>query len=43
VGQLTGIPTPALDTVLALVSQRAKLAGLYESDRPLAAKAPAFA
>src|ERR1700761_4668321 len=42
-GQLTGIPTPALDTVLALVAQRAKLAGLYESDRPLAAKAPAFA
>jgi 2-dehydropantoate 2-reductase len=42
-GRLTGIPTPALDAVLALVAQRAKLAGLYESDRPLAAKAPAFA
>ncbi|SDS57663.1 2-dehydropantoate 2-reductase [Bradyrhizobium canariense] len=42
-GRLTGIPTPALDTVLALVSQRAKLAGLYGSDRPIEAKAPAFA
>jgi 2-dehydropantoate 2-reductase len=42
-GRLTGIPTPALDAVLALVAQRAKLAGLYETERPLAAKAPAFA
>lgn len=42
-GQLTGIPTPALDAVLALVAQRAKLAGLYEGDRPPAARAPAFA
>jgi 2-dehydropantoate 2-reductase len=45
-GRMTGIPTPALDGVLALVAQRAKIAGLYE-ERPLfrAAedKTPAFA
>jgi 2-dehydropantoate 2-reductase len=29
-GRLTGIPTPALDSVLALVAQRAKIAGLYD-------------
>jgi 2-dehydropantoate 2-reductase len=34
---LTRIPTPALDTVLALVAQRAKIAGLYGDDRPAAA------
>jgi 2-dehydropantoate 2-reductase len=28
-GRLTGIPTPAIDSVLALVIQRAKIAGLY--------------
>jgi 2-dehydropantoate 2-reductase len=28
-GRLTGIPTPAIDGVLALVVQRAKVAGLY--------------
>jgi 2-dehydropantoate 2-reductase len=28
-GRLTKIPTPAIDTVLALVIQRAKMAGLY--------------
>jgi 2-dehydropantoate 2-reductase len=28
-GHLTGIPTPALDNVLALTAQRAKIAGLY--------------
>lgn len=28
-GRLTGIPTPAIDSVLALVTQRAKVAGLY--------------
>lgn len=28
-GRLTGIPTPAIDSVLALVAQRAKVAGLY--------------
>jgi 2-dehydropantoate 2-reductase len=42
-GRLTKIPTPALDTVLALVAQRAKLAGLYGTDRPVAALTPAFA
>ena len=42
-GRLTRIPTPALDAVLALVAQRAKLAGLYGTDRPAEAKAPAFA
>jgi 2-dehydropantoate 2-reductase len=31
-GRLTGIPTPALDAVLALVIQRAKIAGLYEDN-----------
>jgi 2-dehydropantoate 2-reductase len=28
-GRLTGIPTPAIDAVLGLVIQRAKVAGLY--------------
>jgi 2-dehydropantoate 2-reductase len=42
-GRLTQIPTPALDTVLALVAQRAKIAGLYRDDRPIAAKSPVFA
>ena len=37
-GRLTQIPTPALDTVLALVAQRAKIAGLYGTDRPAEAK-----
>jgi 2-dehydropantoate 2-reductase len=41
-GRMTGIPTPALDSVLALVAQRAKIAGLYEdSARALSAKAVA--
>jgi 2-dehydropantoate 2-reductase len=31
-GRLTGIPTPALDAVLALAIQRAKIAGLYEDN-----------
>jgi 2-dehydropantoate 2-reductase len=42
-GRLTGIATPALDTVLALVAQRAKIAGLYDNAVRAAAKAPAFA
>jgi 2-dehydropantoate 2-reductase len=42
-GRLTQIPTPALDTVLALVAQRAKIAGLYGMDRPVEAKSPVFA
>ena len=42
-GRLTGIPTPALDTVLALVAQRAKIAGLYSDPRPVAVKSPVFA
>ena len=43
-GSLTGIPTPALDTVLALVAQRGKIAGLYDGNvRPAETKAPAFA
>jgi 2-dehydropantoate 2-reductase len=29
-GRLTGIPTPALDSVLAMVTQRARIAGLYD-------------
>jgi 2-dehydropantoate 2-reductase len=35
-GRLTGIPTPALDAVLALVIQRAGIAGLYEDNIRLA-------
>jgi 2-dehydropantoate 2-reductase len=42
-GRLTGIPTPALDTVLALVAQRAKIAGLYSVPPPLEAKPAIFA
>ena len=43
-GRLTKIPTPALDAVLALVAQRAAIAGLYEASlRPAEAKAAAFA
>jgi 2-dehydropantoate 2-reductase len=45
-GRMTGVPTPALDGVLALVAQRAKLAGLYEEAalfRPAGERALAFA
>jgi 2-dehydropantoate 2-reductase len=42
-GRLTGISTPALDTVLALVAQRAKIAGLYGAAGPAEAKSPVFA
>jgi 2-dehydropantoate 2-reductase len=42
-GRLTGIPTPALDSVLALVAQRARIAGLYADDRPIEVKSPVFA
>jgi 2-dehydropantoate 2-reductase len=35
-GRLTGIATPALDAVLALVAQRGKIAGLYQGMIPLA-------
>jgi 2-dehydropantoate 2-reductase len=43
-GRLTKIPTPAIDAVLALVAQRAGLAGLYDgSVRPAEAKAVAVA
>jgi 2-dehydropantoate 2-reductase len=43
-GRLTGIPTPALDVVAALVSQRGKIAGLYEGNvRLTETKAAAFA
>jgi 2-dehydropantoate 2-reductase len=43
-GRLTKTPTPALDTVLALVAQRARLAGLYDGNvRPAETKAAAFA
>jgi len=31
VGRMVGVPTPAIDSVLALVSQKAKLLGLYPS------------
>jgi 2-dehydropantoate 2-reductase len=43
-GRLTGIATPALDAVLALVAQRAKIAGLYADNvRPAENKAAAVA
>jgi 2-dehydropantoate 2-reductase len=42
-GRLTQTPTPALDAVLALVMQRAKIAGLACTTNPVEAKAPAFA
>ena len=41
-GRLTGIATPALDTVLALIAQRGKIAGLYQRTiQPAAPKAAA--
>ncbi len=40
---VTQISTPALDAVLALVAQRAKIAGLYGIDPPVKAKSPVFA
>jgi 2-dehydropantoate 2-reductase len=44
IGRLTRIPTPAFDAVLALVAQRAKIAGLYEGNvRPAKEKIPVFA
>jgi 2-dehydropantoate 2-reductase len=42
-GRLTETATPALDAVLALVVQRAKVAGLGCTAGPIAAPAPAFA
>ena len=43
-GRLTGIPTPALDMVLALIAQRGKIAGLYQGNvRPAETKTPVFA
>src|ERR1700743_2349957 len=42
-GRLTQTPTPALDAVLALVIQRAKVAGLGCTARPIEVPAPAFA
>ncbi len=42
-GRLTETATPALDAVLALVVQRARVAGLGCTSSPVAAKTPAFA
>ena len=42
-GRLTQTPTPALDTVLALIVQRAQIAGLRDANPPAKANAPAFA
>jgi 2-dehydropantoate 2-reductase len=43
-GRLTQIPTPALDAVLALVAQRARIAGLYDGrSAPLKPGRPLFA
>jgi hypothetical protein len=38
----TQILTPALNAVLALVAQRAKIAGLYGMSPPVKAKSPRF-
>jgi 2-dehydropantoate 2-reductase len=35
-GRMVGVPTPTVDTVLALVQQRAEIAGLYSRDVKLA-------
>jgi 2-dehydropantoate 2-reductase len=44
-GRLARIPTPSIDAVLALVAQRAKIAGLYDGvpAQPVEVTAPAFA
>jgi 2-dehydropantoate 2-reductase len=42
-GRLTQVPTPALDAVLALVAQRAKIAGLYGDHGRVQPKSPVFA
>ena len=44
-GRLTRISTPSIDAVLALVAQRAKIAGLYDGvpELPVEAKVPVFA
>jgi 2-dehydropantoate 2-reductase len=42
-GRLTQTPTPALDALLALVVQRAGIAGLYGLDRPVEVKTPTYA
>ena len=42
-GRLTQTPTPALDAVLALVVQRARIAGLGCAPIPVETKTPAFA
>lgn len=36
-GRMTGVPTPALDAVLALVAKRARVAGLYDGSTATAA------
>lgn len=38
-GRMVGVPTPHIDIVLALVRQRAEMAGLYSRPRPPAAEA----
>jgi len=42
-GRLTQTPTPALDTVLALIVQRAQIAGLRAVNPPARVNSPAFA
>jgi 2-dehydropantoate 2-reductase len=42
-GRLTQTPTPALDTVLALVLQRAEIAGLRDASPAMKVNSPAFA
>jgi 2-dehydropantoate 2-reductase len=44
-GRLAHIPTPSIDAVLALVAQRAKIAGLYDgvSMQPAQAQVPVLA
>jgi 2-dehydropantoate 2-reductase len=42
-GRLTQTPTPALDTVLALIVQRAQIAGLRDVSPQTQVNSPAFA
>jgi 2-dehydropantoate 2-reductase len=42
-GRMTGIATPALDAVLALIAQRARIAGLYDGGSAPAEAARAVA
>jgi 2-dehydropantoate 2-reductase len=42
-GRMTGVPTPTIDAVLALVRLRAETAGLYTRSSPTVVATPAHA